>query len=54
MGILVLGAIIVGMLYMLLFNFKAFLGVIGGLLGLGLLWAVGMGALFGLFALLGA
>jgi hypothetical protein len=53
MGILVLGAIIVGLLYMLIFNFKAFLGVIGGLLGLGILWLVGMGALVGIFSLLG-
>ena len=51
MGILALGAIIIGMLYMLIFNFKAFLGVIGGLIGLGLVWAVGMGAIVGLMSL---
>ena len=53
MGIILLGAIIIGLIYCLLFNWKAIGAIIVGLLAIGLCGAVGFGVLFVLFEWLG-
>jgi hypothetical protein len=45
MGIILLGAMIIGLIYCLLFNWKAIGAIIGALFAIGLCAAVGFGAL---------
>ena len=52
MGIILLGAIVIGLIYCLLFNWKAIGAIIGGLLAIGLCGAVGFGAIALLFELI--
>jgi len=54
MGIIILGFLPVLFLYLLIFQTRMLLGIFGFLLGMAVLWAVGMGMLAGLFAWLGA
>ena len=52
--IFMLGVIIIGLIYCILFNWKALFTIIGGLIALALTFAVGTGVLFLLVAWLGS
>ena len=52
MAIMVLGAMILGLLYMLLFNWKALGAFIAGLFGIALTFVVGFGGLYFIFEFL--
>jgi len=54
MGVLILGMIVMGMFFLMVRNFKLFLGIIGCLLGLGLAWVVGWGVILALISGMGA
>ena len=50
MGVLILGLMVIGFIYLVLFNFRLLLGIIGGILLLGFAWALGWGVLLALIS----
>ena len=54
MGIIILGLLPVLFLYLLIFQTRMLVGIIGFLFGMAVLWVVGMGMLAALFSWLGA
>ena len=53
MGIILLGALIIFLIYCILFNWKVLGAILGGLVSIALCGVVGFGALYLLFAWLG-